>query len=78
MPHPFKPGLEETLLLSRGEDDRGNPRPGDELYRGEIEDMADAILLGRPTRVSLAESRGNVAALSALLQSAQSGRVVTV
>ena len=45
-------------------------------YLLEVEDLADAVLSGRPTRVSLAESRGNVATMVALLQSAREGRPV--
>jgi hypothetical protein len=44
------------------------------LYLGEIEDMADAILLGKPPRVSLADSRGNVAMILALPFSESKGR----
>jgi xylose dehydrogenase (NAD/NADP) len=78
VPHPFKPGLEETLLLSRGEKTEEIHVAGQELYRGEIEDMADAILLGQPSRVTLAESRGNVAALVALLEAASKGHPVSL
>jgi D-xylose 1-dehydrogenase (NADP+, D-xylono-1,5-lactone-forming) len=78
VPHPFKPGLEETMILSRGDATEEVRVAGQELYSGEIEDMADAILLGRPSRVTLAESRGNVAALVALLESASKGRPVSL
>jgi hypothetical protein len=40
--------------------------------------MADAILLGRPPRVSLADSRSNVAAIVALLRSARENRPLPV
>jgi predicted dehydrogenase len=75
---PFKPGLEERLVLTRGDETREIAIAGQELYRGEVEDMADAVLLSRPPRVSLAESRGNVAVMTALLRSAASGRPETV
>ena len=52
--------------------------PGQELYLGEVEDMADAILLGKAPRVSVADSRGNVASLLALLRSAHEGKPVSV
>jgi len=76
VPHPFKPGLQETMHLSRGETREEIPVAGQELYLGEIEDMADAVLHGRPSRVSLAESRGNVATLVALLEAAAKGQPV--
>ncbi len=40
--------------------------------------MADAVLNGKAPRVTLADSRANVAAMLALLQSAWEGRPVTV
>jgi predicted dehydrogenase len=52
--------------------------PGQELYIGEVEDMADAIMLGKAPRVSLADSRVNVATILALLHSAQTGQPVTL
>jgi predicted dehydrogenase len=71
---PFKPGLEETLVLTRGDEAQEIAIAGEELYRGEVDDLADAALLGHPPRVSLSESRGNVAVMAALLRSAASGR----
>ena len=43
-----------------------------------VGDLADAVLLGRPPRISLADSRANTAALLALLRSAREGRPVAV
>jgi hypothetical protein len=40
--------------------------------------MADAILLGKPSRVTLAESRGNIATLVALLDAASKGQPVSL
>ena len=78
MRHPFKPGLDERITVTRGDDVQIIVVPGEELYIGEVEDMADAILLGRPPRVSLADSRGNVAAIVALLRSARENRPAPV
>ncbi|GAB4503299.1 MAG: Gfo/Idh/MocA family oxidoreductase [Anaerolineales bacterium] len=77
IPNPFKPGHRETLLLQRG-NRLTKIRVGSRgaLYAGEVEDLADAILLGRAPRISLADSRGNVAAITALLASAQQGKSV--
>ena len=74
IPRPFKPGRDEKIVLARGEETQELTIAGQELYLGEVDDMADAILLGQPPRVSLAESRGNVAALTALLRSAAKER----
>jgi len=40
--------------------------------------MADAILLGKPPLLSLSDSRGNVAAILALFESAKTGKPVSV
>jgi predicted dehydrogenase len=76
--HPFKPGTNEKILLIRGDEVETILAPDQELYIGEVEDIADAILLGRPPRVSLEFSRGNVAAIVALLRSAREGRPIAV
>jgi predicted dehydrogenase len=73
---PFKPELNETIALTRNDMTEAINVPGQELYLGEVEDMADAILNGSPVRMSLADSRGNVATMVALLQSAREGRPV--
>ena len=76
IPKPFKPGVNEKVYLARGDETQTIEIPGQELYIGEVEDMADAILLGRAPRVSLEDSRANVAAIRALLKSAQTGKPV--
>jgi predicted dehydrogenase len=76
IPAPFKPGLENEIYLTRGDETDQIVVEGQELYLGEVEDMADAVLLGKRPRISLADSRGNVATLVALLQSAKDGKPV--
>jgi predicted dehydrogenase len=79
VPTPFKPGEDEHILLTH---DNGKTETirmdGISLYSGEVEDMADAVLLGKAPRVSMAFSRGNVAAILALFESARTGKVVTI
>jgi predicted dehydrogenase len=76
---PFKPTPQESIHLTRGDQTEEVPVSGPaELYLGEVEDMADVVLLGRPPSISLAESRGNVAALVALYRSAREGRPAPV
>lgn len=73
---PFKPVSGTPLRLRLGDDIElveVEPQP---LYLGELDDLADAVLLGRPPRVSLADSRANVATLVALHQSATLGQPV--
>ena len=78
IPMPFKPEQKEKILLRRGEDVQEIRMPGQELYIGEIEDIADAVLLGKPTRISLDDSRGNLKTILALLESARSGAPISL
>ena len=76
IPRPFKPGTEEKIYLTRNDKIETIKIKGQELYLGEVEDMADAILLGRAPRISLEDSRANVRTIAALLESARTGRPV--
>jgi predicted dehydrogenase len=76
IPRPFKPETDEQIYLTRGDKTETIKIKGQELYIGEVEDLADAILLGRETRISLDDSRANVAVISALLESARVGKSV--
>jgi xylose dehydrogenase (NAD/NADP) len=79
VPAPYKPGAKEKILLRRGDDEQSLRVRGPELlYSGEVEDMADAVLRGKPQRVTLADSRANVATLVAFLQSAKEGKPVRI
>jgi predicted dehydrogenase len=79
VPRPFKPTPHESILVTRGDAVEEIPIEGPpELYLGEVEDMADAVLEHRASAVSLQDSRGNVAALVALYRSAREGRPVPV
>ena len=73
---PFTPPLNEKIILTTGDETRIITIPGEDLYLGEVENMADAILNGAPTRMSLADSRNNVATIQALLASAAKGQPV--
>ena len=76
IPHPFKPGVNEKIYLTRDEKTETTVVKGQELYIGEVEDMADAILLGKNSLVSLDDSRANVATITALLESARNGTAI--
>ena len=76
IPSPFKPQTNEKIYLKGGDKTETIEIKGQELYIGEVEDMADAILLGREPRISLEDSRANVAVISALLESARVGKPV--
>ncbi|HEY9152199.1 MAG TPA: Gfo/Idh/MocA family oxidoreductase [Anaerolineales bacterium] len=77
IPVPFRPGKKEKIFLTRGNKTTPIEIKGQELYIGEVEDMADAILLGKPPRISLEDSRGNTATILALLESAQSRKIAS-
>ena len=76
IPEPFKPGRDEKIYLTRAEHTETIKIPGSELNIGEVEDMADAILLGKAPRISLADSRNNTAVILALIKSARTGKPV--
>ncbi len=78
IPTPFKPGLKTEIQLTREDKQKTIKIKGQALYLGEVEDMCDAIQLGKPSRVSLADSRGNVAAILALLKSAETGGKISL
>ena len=68
---------ERALIFYPG---NGTPQkirvPRMELYAGEVEDLQDAILDGKPTYITLSESRNHVATAQALYQSAAAQQVV--
>jgi len=78
IPNPFKPGVDEKIFITRGDKTETIKVKGQELYIGEVEDMADAIMLGHAPRISLDDSRANVAVISSLLESARAGKPVSL
>ena len=78
IPKPFKPGVNEQIFLTRDDKTETIKIKGQELYLGEVEDMADAILDGKDPLISLRDSRENIAVISALLESARLGKPVAV
>lgn len=78
VPRPFKPDVEGRILLTKGDQTETVTSAREELYLGEVEDIADAILDGKSPRISLAHSRANVAAIVALLKSAHDGKPVSL
>ena len=79
IPVPFKPGLNSQFQIRRASNKNKIETihvPGPELYLGEVDDMCDAVLLGKAPRVSLSDSRGNIAVILALLESANTGKIV--
>ncbi|MGE5126812.1 MAG: Gfo/Idh/MocA family protein [Betaproteobacteria bacterium] len=73
---PWRPREAQPILLTRGDQTETVTVEPRDRYRLEIEDLAEAARSGREPRVSLAESRGNVRTIQALLESARTGRPV--
>jgi len=78
VPKPFKPGFNEKIYLVRDEKTETMKIRGGDLYLGEVEDMADAILKSSKPRISLEDSRANVATITALLESTRTNKPVTI
>jgi predicted dehydrogenase len=78
VPEPYKPGVNEKIFLVRDGKTETIKVKGQELYLGEVEDMADAILLGKAPRVTLEDSRANVATIKALFESAQTNKPIKI
>jgi len=74
--HPWRPEQDYPLLLHRDGATEEIRVPGENRFLLEVEDLAAAVRTGRPPRMSLADSRANVAALLALLRSARESRPV--
>jgi D-xylose 1-dehydrogenase (NADP+, D-xylono-1,5-lactone-forming) len=72
--HPWKPLADQPILLARGDQTEAVPVEAKDRYLLEIEDLAEAARARRAPRVTLAESRGNVATIVALLRSARENR----
>lgn len=70
IPDPFKPGEKSELFLARGDKEERIKVSGAELYLGEVEDMCDSILLGKAQRITLGDSRGNIATILGFIDSA--------
>lgn len=78
IPAPFKPDPKQKPYILKDDRRHQITYKNADLYLGEIEDLADAVLLRQPPRISLTESRENIATLKALLLSARENRVISL
>jgi predicted dehydrogenase len=76
--HPYNPEATENLYLTIDNKTKPILVKGPATYLSEVEDMADAILLNKPPRMSLADSRAEIAATLALFDSARTGKPVVL
>jgi predicted dehydrogenase len=74
---PFKPHKTTEIILTSDDKQEKIKIKANELYLGEVEDMCDAITQNKAPRISHADSRGNIATILALLESARLGKPVT-
>ena len=76
VPSPFKPGKTSEIYLSYNEKQEKIKIKSDELYLGEVEDVCNAVTQNTSPRISHKDSRGNIATILALLESAKTGKTV--
>jgi D-xylose 1-dehydrogenase (NADP+, D-xylono-1,5-lactone-forming) len=76
IPQPAKPAMDEEMYLTRDDKVETIKIHSEMLYLYEVEDMADAVLLGHAPRISLEDSRANIETILAFLESAQTGKPV--
>lgn len=78
VPNPFIPGMGEKILIARNEKTEIISIEGTPQYVREVEDMADAIFIGKSPTVDMDGSRANVAAILSLFESAKIQRPVKI
>ncbi|OGO13798.1 MAG: hypothetical protein A2Y53_07955 [Chloroflexi bacterium RBG_16_47_49] len=66
---PYKPGIKTKLIIERDGQTQTISIRGAKLYHGEVEDLENAILHGKPPQISHEDSRANIAAIEALHKS---------
>jgi predicted dehydrogenase len=75
---PFKPNFDNEIILNRGENKERIFVKGEELYLGEVDNMADCIFNGKTQRVTIEDSRQNTRVVLALLESARTSQPVKI
>ena len=78
IPQPFNTAARKNLYLTREGKTSTMVVKGPDPYLAEVENFADAVLLGKPPATSLSDSRHNTAAILALLESSKTGKPITL
>ncbi len=78
VPEPYKPGKKNQVIQKHAGQEKIIKLKGEELYQGEVTDLEQAILAGKPPLVSLGESRGIIQTIEALYRSARSHTPVSI
>ncbi|MFQ5859078.1 MAG: Gfo/Idh/MocA family protein [Anaerolineae bacterium] len=78
--NPWKPGADGSVAIRLHFDNGTETMPVEDVdaYLCEVEDMADCILDGSEPVLPVSDSRGNVATLNALYESARTGQAVSL
>jgi len=75
---PYKPGMKTKLILEKDGQTQTIQVKGEKLYYGEVEDIENAIIYGKPLRISLEDSKANIATIEAFYKSARSSKPVNI
>jgi len=74
IPAPFITNTRGKILVIKDDSTQVIRSASQAAYLGEIMDIEDAAILGKPPRLSLIESRNNIGTILALLESARTGK----
>ena len=75
---PYKPGIKTEIILEKDGQSHTIQVKGEKLYVGEVEDIENAILSRKPTRISLEDSKANIAVIEALYRSARLNKPINM
>lgn len=78
IPQPFQPGVHERLVLRRGDAVTEIPIAGQPLFHDEVDEIRRLVTTGGTPRVTLADSRANIATIQALYRSARERQPVAL
>jgi D-xylose 1-dehydrogenase (NADP+, D-xylono-1,5-lactone-forming) len=78
IPEPYKPGIKTKLILEKDGKSQTIQVKGEKLYHGEVEDIENAIIHGKPLRITLEDSKANVATIEALYKSARLAKPINL
>jgi xylose dehydrogenase (NAD/NADP) len=68
---PYKPGIKTKIYLESEGRSQTIQVKGEKLYLGEVEDIENAIIFGKPLRIGLQDSKANIAVIEALYRSSR-------
>jgi xylose dehydrogenase (NAD/NADP) len=75
---PYKPGIRTKLIFEIDGQQKSLNIKGAKLYQGEVEDIENAILKGISPRISLEDSKANIAVIEALYKSARFAKAIKI